>query len=339
MTSSTADTPYNAGRRIRFLAAGIVLVGLLYTGGWYYVANMLETRVAANIAGLQAKGINAACDNAAASGYPFRLGLNCSKVSWVDQAKNVSVSAGAFRSAAQVYAPFHIVSEIDGPAAVSAPGMPPLDLNWDNLKSSVRLDKPIPQRLSVQGRNIVVTQHNPSGAGTPFATLKDGQLHFRAMEPVMDIALSFSSLKVADNTVYDKPLPELTGAADIQMANGFALIGKTERDLSILRGQSGLLRNVDLALPDGSGIALSGPFSVADDGRISGDFKITLRNPESVANTAKTIFPGQDKIISSVLQAMAFVPKDANGAPTLPVSVKNGKMSVGFISIGRLPSL
>ena len=102
MTSSTADKPYNAGRRIRFLAAGIVLVGLLYTGGWYYVANMLETRVAANIAGLQAKGINAACDNAAASGYPFRLGLNCSKVSWVDQAKNVSVSAGAFRSAAQV---------------------------------------------------------------------------------------------------------------------------------------------------------------------------------------------------------------------------------------------
>lgn len=123
------------------------------------------------------------------------------------------------------------------------------------------------------------------------------------------------------------------------MANGFALIGKTERDLSILRGQSGLLRNVDLALPDGSGIALSGPFSVADDGRISGDFKITLRNPESVANTAKSIFPGQDKIISSVLQAMAFVPKDASGAPTLPVSVKNGKMSVGFISIGRLPSL
>ncbi|SDO80743.1 DUF2125 domain-containing protein [Phyllobacterium sp. OV277] len=339
MTSRTSDKSYNAGRRIRFLAAGIVIVGLLYTGGWYYLANMLETRVATNIAGLQAKGINAACENAGASGYPFRLGLNCSSVSWVDQAKNVSVHTGAFRSAAQIYAPFHIVSEVDSPASVSVPGMAPLDLNWDNLKSSVRLDKPIPRRLSVEGRNVVINQHNPAGAATPLATLKDGQVHFRAIEPVMDIALSFSSLKIADNTVYDKPLPELTGAADIQLANGFALIGKPERDLSVLRGQSGMLRRVDLALPDGSGIAISGPFSVADDGRISGDFKITMRNPESVASTVKSVLPGQEKIISSVVQAMAFVPKDASGAPTLPVTVKNGKMSVGFISIGRLPSL
>ncbi|MBA8881568.1 DUF2125 domain-containing protein [Phyllobacterium myrsinacearum] len=339
MTSSTADKSYNAGRRIRFLAVGIVIIGLLYTGGWYYLANVLETRVATNIAGLQAKGINAACDNATARGYPFRLGLNCSSVSWVDQAKNVSVSTGAFRSAAQIYAPFHIVSEVDGPAAVNVPGMMPLDLNWDNLKSSVRLDKPIPRRLSLEGSNVVINQHNPSGAATPLATLKDGQLHFRAIEPAMDIALSFNNLKVADNTIYDKPLPELTGAADIQLANGFALIGKTERDLSVLRGQSGILRRVDLALPDGSGVAISGPFSVADDGRISGDFKITMRNPESVATTVKSIFPGQNKIISSVVQAMAFVPKDASGAPTLPVTVKNGKMSVGFISIGRLPSL
>lgn len=106
MTSSTADKPYNAGRRIRFLAAGIVLVGLLYTGGWYYVANMLETRVAANIAGLQAKGINAACDNAAASGYPFRLGLNCSKVSWVDRSTGTIAASSARFGASMLTTPF-----------------------------------------------------------------------------------------------------------------------------------------------------------------------------------------------------------------------------------------
>ncbi|QND50757.1 DUF2125 domain-containing protein [Phyllobacterium sp. 628] len=340
MTSSTPAKSYNAGRRIRFLAVGIVAVGALYTGGWYYLANMLETRVATNIAGFKEKGINAACENASASGYPFRLGLNCSSVAWVDQAKSVSVSAGAFRSAAQVYAPFHIVSEIDGPAKVDVPGMMPLDLNWENLKSSVRLDKPIPQRLSIEGRNVVVNQRAPDGGtATPLATMKDGQLHFRTTTPAMDVALSFSNLKFADNVVYNQPLPELTGSADIQLANGFALLGKTERDITVLRGQSGTLRKVDLALPDGSGIAISGPFSIADDGRISGDFKVTLRNPESVANTVKTVLPGQDKIISSVVQAMAFVPRDASGAPTLPVTVKNGKMSVGFISIGRLPSL
>jgi hypothetical protein len=36
---------------------------------------------------------------------------------------------------------------------------------------------------------------------------------------------------------------------------------------------------------------------------------------------------------------MAFVPRDKDGVPTLPITVKNGKMSVGFINVGRLPSL
>ena len=96
---------------------------------------------------------------------------------------------------------------------------------------------------------------------------------------------------------------------------------------------------MDLAFADGSGIAISGPFSIADDGRISGDFNVTMRNPEGVATALQGIFPEAGNTISSVLQAMAFVPRDETGAPTLPITARNGKMKIGFISIGRLPSL
>lgn len=339
MPSSTPEKTAKPRKLLKILVAFLIVLGIVYTGGWYYLANQLESRVATNLGAFKEKGINASCDNAHASGYPLRLGLTCSKVGWVDQAKALSVLAGSFHAAAQIYDPYTIVSQIEGPAKIDAPGTIPMDVTWKNLASSVRLDKPLPKQLSIQGNDIVINQREASAGSAPLAVLQNGQIAFSTNEPQMNVALTFEKLKIADNIVYERPLPELTGAADIQLENGFALLSKPERDVTILRGQSGILRNVDLGFVDGSGVAISGPFSIADDGRISGDFKVTMRNPEGVAQALQGIFPEAGNTISSVLQAMAFVPKDKSGAPTLPITVDKGKMSVGFIRIGRLPAL
>ncbi len=337
-SSSTIETR-KSGKLLKYLAGFVILLGIIYTGGWFYLANQLESRVATNLAAFKEKGIIATCDNATASGYPLRLGLDCTKVGWADQAKQLSVLSGSFHAAAQVYDPMRIVSSVEGPAAVDAPGMIPLNISWKNLRSSVRLDKPLPKQLSIEGNDILVNQRDAAAGTAPLAIMQSGKISFSTTEPKMNIAWSFEKLKIADNLVYKHPLPELNGAADIELANGFALLAKPERDASILRGQSGLLNNVDLGFADGSGIAISGPFSVDDEGRISGNFNVTMRNPEGVAQAMRSILPEEESTISSVLQAMAFVPKDASGAPTLPITVENGKMSVGFIRIGRLPSL
>ncbi|MHC1547842.1 DUF2125 domain-containing protein [Phyllobacterium sp. K27] len=339
MPSSSTTETRKSGKLLKYLAGFIILLGIIYTGGWFYLANQLESRVATNLAAFKEKGIDVTCDNAGADGYPLRLGLDCTKVGWADKAKNLSVVAGSFNATAQIYDPMRIVSRIEGPASVDAPGMIPLDISWKNLGSNVRLDKPLPKQLSVEGNDIVVNQRNTPAGTAPIAIMQGGRLSFSTAEPKMSIAWSFEKLKIADNIVYEHPLPELTGAADIELENGFALLAKSERDASILRGQSGLLNNVDLGFADGSGIAISGPFSVDEEGRISGDFNVTMRNPEGVAQAMRSILPDEESTISSVLQAMAFVPKDASGAPTLPITVKKGKMSVGFIRIGRLPSL
>ncbi|MGH6861859.1 MAG: DUF2125 domain-containing protein [Phyllobacterium sp.] len=339
MPSSIPDQSRKPGRFLWYLAGFIVLLAVLYTGGWYYLANQLESRVATNLAAFKEKGIDATCDNAGASGYPLRLGLDCTRVGWADPAKGLSISAGSLRASARVYDPMQIVSRIEGPASVEAAGISPVDVSWQTLVSSVRLDKPLPKHLSLDGDKIVITPRNAAAGTAPIAVVEGGKLAFTSADPAMDVALSFEKLKIADNIVYERPLPELTGSADIELANGFALLGKPVRDASVLRGQTGTLRNVDIGFADGSGIAVSGPFSVGGDGRISGDFEVTMRNPEGVARAVRDVFPEAGNTISSVLQAMAFMPKDENGAPTLPITVKKGKMSVGFIRIGRLPSL
>jgi hypothetical protein len=339
MPSSSTQQTRKSGKLLKYLAGLVILLAIIYTGGWFYLANELESRVATNLAAFKQKGIDATCENAGASGYPLRLGLDCTRVGWVDQAKKLSITAGSFNAAAQVYDPMRIVSRIEGPAAVDAPGMVPLDVTWKNLGSSVRLDKPLPKQLSVQGNDIIIRQRGAAADAAPMAVMEGGTLSYSTAEPKVNIAWSFQKLKIADKIVYEYPLPELTGSADIELENGFALLAKPERDLTILRGQSGSLNNVDLGFADGSGVAISGPFSVDDDGRISGDFNVTMRNPQGVAEAMRSILPGEEGTISSVLQAMAFVPRDASGAPTLPITVKKGKMSVGFIRIGRLPSL
>ena len=337
MPSSTAETRRKPRRLMKYLIGMLVVLGAIYTAGWYYLAHELESRVATNIAAFKDRGIDAICENASASGFPLRVGLDCTRVGWIDKAKSLSVTAGAFRSAAQLYDPLRINSRIDGPAAIDIPGIMPLDAKWDGLTTSIRLDRPLPREITVNGRNVSATKRG--GDATPVAVVTDGQLDFRANEPQMDVAVNFNGLKIADNLIDNRTIPELKGAADIQLANGFALLGKPERDLTVLRGQTGTLRKVELSFSDGSGVSVTGPFSVADDGRISGEFQVTLRNPESFAQSIHGIFPEAGGTIGTVLQALAFAPRDANGAPTLPITVKNGKMSVGFISIGRLPSL
>ncbi|MEK1888798.1 MAG: DUF2125 domain-containing protein [Phyllobacterium sp.] len=337
MPSSTPQISKKPRRLAKYLVGGLVVLGVIYTAGWYYLARELEARVTTNIAAFKERGIDATCENARASGFPMRVGLDCTKVGWADKAKNLSVTAGSFRSAAQLYDPLRINSTIEGPAAIDLPGIMPLDAKWEELTSSIRLDRPLPREITIEGRNVAVNGRDASA--TQIAVIADGQLNFRANEPQMDVALTFNKLKLADNVIQNRSLPELTGAADIQLANGFALLGKAERDLTVLHGQSGTLRKVDLSFNDGSGVGITGPFSVADDGRISGEFQVTMRDPEGFAKAIQGIVPEAGNTISTVLQALAFAPRDATGAPTLPITVKNGKMSVGFISIGRLPAL
>ncbi|MCX8281548.1 DUF2125 domain-containing protein [Phyllobacterium sp. 0TCS1.6C] len=337
MPSSTADTDRKRGRLVLYILAFLVALAVIYTGAWFYFARELENRVATNLAAFKERGIDAACENANASGYPLRLGLHCTRVVWADQAKNLSIATGSLNASARINDPMRIVSDIEGPATIDAPGLMPLEVVWAKLNSDVRLDKPLPRQLAVEGADLVVKERGAAAETPPLAVLKQGSLAFSTNEPEMNVALAFANLKLSDNVVFDRPLPELTGSADIQLANGFALLGKPERDLSALRGQSGVLRNVDLGLADGSGLVVSGPFSIAEDGRITGEFNITMRNAERVAQALQAVFPEEKRTISSALQAMAFMPRDASGSPTLPLSVKEGKMSIGFIRIGRLP--
>ncbi|MGH6761393.1 MAG: DUF2125 domain-containing protein [Phyllobacterium sp.] len=333
------DRGSSGSRRILILGIGILIAIGLYTAGWFVLANQLENRVIVGAASLASDGVTATCENATAKGYPFRIGLSCKSVTWIDRSRGVAVSTGAFRSAAQVYAPRRVVSELDGPVLIEMPGLLPLKMQWENLKSSARLTDSIPERVSVVGRNIDVALRTQASGTAPVATIANAESHMRNIEKQIDAAWTFDGLKIDPAFTDGTELPALTGSGDVSLANGVDFLHRPGMLDDKLRGQSGEIRQLALSLGNDGGFTISGPFSVADDGRISGSFKIVLNNPDALAAAAHNALPEFADEISTAQFAIQAMPRDEKGQPTVTVTVRNGKASIGFIPLGRLPAL
>jgi len=333
----------SSGRNRRgflFLACGVLIAAIAYTAGWFYLADKLEARAKSDLAGLGAKGISANCENLHISGYPFRIEIVCDSISWQRRNAGISFLAGRISSGSPVYAPRSLTNEITGPAFIGIPGLLPLELRWDKLVTSSELIRPVPSRIFTTAKGLRVGVRTQTTSATPLAEIADLQFEANGFDGPMQTLINFDGLKLSEAAIGDTALPALSGSADIAFSDAPALFrprpGAIEERL---RGQSGEIRKATLSLPSGGSLTLSGPFSVDDEGVVSGTFRLSLTDPSALAEAARTIFPDQERNISTVLFALSAMPKDENGAPTITVNVKRGKATAGFIPLGTLPTL
>ena len=324
------EKPYRGNRRFLWLAIGVIVVIAAYTAGWFYIGGQLEAQTLARIERLKASGRIAACDKPEARGFPFRMGLFCDRVAWEDTARGITVEAGALRSAAQVYAPTQIISEVDGPANVSVPGLPPMVLDWTLLHASARLSQPLPQVASMEATSLTVKD----AAAAELASAGNAQAHMRTNAGDLDIAASLTGLKVSPALAEGRTLPDLDGVADITIADGAAWLLTRDRSL---RNRSGTLRDVTVTANGETGLRLTGPWSVDGEGRVTGDFTLVIREPAKLAAILKELSPGDSRAIDQALTAVTL----AGGmeTATLPVKVKDGLASIAFVKLGALPVL
>ena len=76
-----------------FILLGIiVLLAAVYTGGWFYAASALKTNVLRALGKQDAAGFTGQCTDLDQQGFPFRIGLFCSKVEVDDHARGVSAT-------------------------------------------------------------------------------------------------------------------------------------------------------------------------------------------------------------------------------------------------------
>jgi hypothetical protein len=323
MASSEVRKP-NYVRRFVWLAVLIAIVFGGYSIGWFYFAGWLRDQAVAQIEAFNGTGRTAECGNTDAKGYPFRIGLFCDSVRFEDPAQKVTLSAGAFRSAAQVYDPFHIVAELDGPAAFSAPGKGDFAFNWDNLRASARLGTDFPEQMDGEIDKLAADQ-TIAGSVARLIGLDHGEAHMRNNQGDLDLAASFAGAALAPEVVNNAALPPLGGDVDVSIKNGVAWARSGARDL---RGQSGTIRNLALSFDQATGLTLTGTFAVGDDCLLDADLKIVFRNPKGIAEQLSKIAPNSGPI-QSVLSGMA------DGA-NFPLPISDGKGLFGQINIPPL---
>jgi hypothetical protein len=300
-----------------------------YTAGWFYLAGRLEAQANAAIADLNTDGVSAECANLTVHGFPFRLGIFCDSLGFADDARGIFAAAGSFRSAAQVYQPAKAIGEIDGPLRLAAPGLLPLWFDWDKLRASARIARPLPERISAEAEGLSgMTDPEDADPVSLFSAAR-AATHFRPNGGDLDWALSFEGLQVDPAAAGGRVLPVMNGSGDMSLKDGVQVLLSGQETL---RGRSVEIRNLDLSSGEG-GVVVSGPVSIGADGLVDAQLTIKLRNPPAVAAVLSGVFPEAKRQIDSSFAGLALLGSE----PALPLVVTKGRAMLGFIPLGEIP--
>jgi hypothetical protein len=331
---SSEETPSKYSRRIKWLGIGVLIFIALYTGTWFWGASYLKGEIGKALAAQSASGQKTDCANLDIKGYPFRAGLFCDALVFEDPAQQVSVKLGALRSATQVYDPMRGIFELDGPLELSLPDGKTVQANWSLLHASGRLARPLPKRLSVEGKDLAV-----SLTGQLLFKAGNVQAHFRTADKDIDLAASGTGFMLDPAAAKGRVIPEFSYGADVQVKNGVALALSGEKNLArLLRGQSGTLRSVSLDFAEGGGLTLSGPVSLDETGLLSGDISITFSEAEKLGKTIEKIAPEIAAYVSPSLSLAASTAKPGED-PRIDVTIRKGRAAIGIIPLGNIPPL
>lgn len=340
-TLTEKNTP-NYGRRIIWLAVFVAVLFGGYSAGWYYLADRVVTRTKATIAQANRDGVTVECENPVARGFPFRLGIYCDRVAYADADRAVGMTAGNLRTAGQIYDPTRFIAELDGPATLATPGAGPLRVDWQKLRASVRWAQPLPERISMEGGDLTASTE----AGEPLAAIGAFEAHMRPNGQDLDLASNFRGLTIDPALAEGRTLPAFSGRYDLTIRDGVELAGLQPQDL---RGHSGTIRDATLSVggdsasegsgeeadleEEGSGLSVSGTFSVAENGLLDANLKLTVRDPQALSAVLVKAFPEKRREIRNVSSALSFMGND----PTLPLVIERGEVKIAFFKLGRIP--
>lgn len=347
MTAADIAAPSAGNRKIRRLAIGIVLFVVVYSGAWFVAANQIETRLANFLTERKASGSSAECDDMNVRGFPFRIGLFCNSVRLDDTMRGASASFGALRSAAQVYRPGHAIIELDGPAEIRfSPGMT-VSADWELMHASVQATLSGLNRTSITYDQLAGTAMLPAfeDDAAPGDTHKvifnagHGEAHFRQNGPDLDAALSVDKFDLKLDAGLSL-LPPVNASADMTFVDRANLMQRGGWKPDALRGSKGEMRNLTLDLGNGMLTTATGPFSVNDQGLISGEFSVTMKNIEGWRQNLVKVFTDEDGTvmvnnIANMLTALA----DGKNEATVKLNVRDGIAFLAFFPIGELPQL
>ncbi len=339
MTAADMSNDSGTSRKFRRLTIAVIAVVGVYTAAWFIAAQRVESRLQAFFEDGRANGFSANCDDMDVRGFPFRIGVFCNKVQLDDSTLAASASFGELRSAAQVYQPGHGVIELDGPAEIRVSPDLTISADWSLLHASVNAGFSGINRLSLAYDQMKATAMLPLTGDRLDLSANHGETHLRRNGPDLDVAANVEALDLRPDNG-ESLLPPLAAAVDLTLLDRADLAGMKPVNPHFLRGSKGELRNLTLDFGNGMVGTASGPFSVDDEGLISGKFKVTIKEIANLRPILVKAFPDEDSVAAinntaNMLRAL----NSGNNEATVTIDVRDGNASLAFFPLGELPAL
>jgi hypothetical protein len=333
--ASTASSS-RAGKKIRLLGIAVVIIVILYSAGWFFVASKFEAFVGQFVNQVHAGRPRLTCDKLDASDignlFRFSLGLSCDKIAINDGVSGSTLTAGSFQALARIYNPGRVNIDLQGPATVTLGDGTTIDGQWQRLQSSLRASLTGLSELSLEG-DLPSIQLDSPNLQVPFdLKMREGEFHARQNNGDLDVALianDFDWKDASGNTI----LPRLSTSADLTMVGK---AGVLEGQPLVLNGSKGELRSFKIETPDGLYGEMSGPFTIDDKGYLNGKFRTTFEKIGLWEQTVKTVFPDAGDSISGVAVLLKGLAKGKDRV-TVNLKVDRGNITLSFLPLGRIP--
>lgn len=332
-----ASSRSSVSGKLWLLACGVVLVIALYTAGWFYYASVLQEKTLAVLGAQRDNGVSAECSNAEYRGYPFRIGLFCSRVAVDDRGNGISATFGALRSAAQIYNPRHIIWELDSPVEIRTGHGLAVSTSWDTLQSSLIAHLRGVERTSTVIENARTTVTSSATGQTFNLNTQHTEIHLRQNGPDLDAAITMEGTDAAMKTM-PQILPRLTANMDLTLTGQAGMIDGSSRNGIALYGTSGQLRTLSADLGENRHITLSGPFSFDDRGYLSGRIKLRVEQVGAWRDSLAQAFPEFAPVLDNASRMLSALGGGRNAS--IDLTINRGKVFAGgFIPVGEIPPI
>jgi hypothetical protein len=328
--------PVRRARRTALVALSLLLLACVAGAGFsYVVTTKVEAGIEQSLAREAKNGRKLTCATREFFGFPFRIAMRCDapRLEIEQPSGKLTLSAARLTGIAQIYDLNHVIVEAQGPLSLEAPGVADTEADWRSLLVS----------FVAQGGAL---DHADMAVEAPSLRVRDGQnmiatqaerfeLHARRdpRRPPGDEAVEISSrLTHLASPVLDGIVGETSpvdGDADVSISKVAALQARAPEAPSLplerWRLAGGALRVTAANVTKGSlNAGASGELQLDELHRVLGRLDTSVEGAEALLPR-----------LGLPPTALAFL-KLSGGKLRLPITLSNGRIAVGPVSVARL---
>ncbi|MBV9516867.1 MAG: DUF2125 domain-containing protein [Hyphomicrobiales bacterium] len=326
----------NGARRMALVALCLLLLVCGAGAGFsYVVSGRVQAGIDADLAQEAQNGRKLSCATREFFGFPFRIAMRCDapRLEIERPSGKVVLSAARLTGVAQIYDLNHVIIEAQGPLSFEAPGVSDTEADWHSLLMGLvaqggvldHADMAVegPSLRVRNGQNMLTTQaerfelhaRRDRGRSPEDGAVELSSKLVRLASPLLDGILGEATPADADIDV------SISKVAALQPLAPSASSAPLER----WRLAGGTVRVAAANLAKGSLKAgASGELQLDELHRVTGRLDTSLEGAEAAVTR-----------LGLPAGALAFL-KLNGGKLHLPVTMANGRMAVGPISVARL---